>query len=185
MGHLRAAGDLSCQDILSPLVNLRPLAGSPCPVGFLSRGFMALLLDCSLSSQQHALCSALILCVLPSLLLLGPCNRCSPPCRMPLAAVGYLDGTLAIYDLSTQSLRHKCQHEVLPYPLSLGQGVVFGPLRDFPWSPGAFLEPVPNLCFSLCPLGFPKGSHSPCTENVALSLALGGGFCVCGGWQTA
>ncbi|XP_066467750.1 angio-associated migratory cell protein [Tiliqua scincoides] len=30
---------------------------------------------------------------------------------MPLAAVGYLDGTLAIYDLSTQTLRHKCQHE--------------------------------------------------------------------------
>nr|XP_033801489.1 angio-associated migratory cell protein [Geotrypetes seraphini] len=30
---------------------------------------------------------------------------------MPLAAVGYLDGTLAIYDLSTQSLRHRCQHE--------------------------------------------------------------------------
>ncbi|NWT11645.1 AAMP protein, partial [Vireo altiloquus] len=36
---------------------------------------------------------------------LGFCNV------MPLAAVGYLDGTLAIYDLSTQSLRHKCQHE--------------------------------------------------------------------------
>ncbi|XP_063144933.1 angio-associated migratory cell protein [Candoia aspera] len=33
-------------------------------------------------------------------------------CRvMPLAAVGYLDGTLAIYDLATQTLRHKCQHE--------------------------------------------------------------------------
>ncbi|KAI6065198.1 Angio-associated migratory cell protein [Aix galericulata] len=36
---------------------------------------------------------------------LGFCNV------MPLAAVGYLDGTLAIYDLSTQTLRHKCQHE--------------------------------------------------------------------------
>uniref|UniRef100_A0A452V0W1 Angio-associated migratory cell protein n=1 Tax=Ursus maritimus TaxID=29073 RepID=A0A452V0W1_URSMA len=33
-------------------------------------------------------------------------------CRvMPLAAVGYLDGTLAIYDLSTQTLRHQCQHQ--------------------------------------------------------------------------
>lgn len=32
--------------------------------------------------------------------------------RMPLAAVGYLDGTLAIYDLSTQTLRHQCQHQV-------------------------------------------------------------------------
>lgn len=31
---------------------------------------------------------------------------------MPLAAVGYLDGTLAIYDLSTQTLRHQCQHQV-------------------------------------------------------------------------
>ncbi|XP_038600216.1 angio-associated migratory cell protein [Tachyglossus aculeatus] len=30
---------------------------------------------------------------------------------LPLAAVGYLDGTLAIYDLPTQSLRHRCQHE--------------------------------------------------------------------------
>ncbi|MBN3308412.1 angio-associated migratory cell protein [Amia ocellicauda] len=30
---------------------------------------------------------------------------------MPLAAVAYLDGTLAIYDLPTQSLRNKCQHE--------------------------------------------------------------------------
>ncbi|XP_077176767.1 angio-associated migratory cell protein [Paroedura picta] len=36
---------------------------------------------------------------------LGFCNV------MPLAAVGYLDGTLAIYDLATQTLRHKCQHE--------------------------------------------------------------------------
>ncbi|KAF7241763.1 Angio-associated migratory cell protein [Varanus komodoensis] len=36
---------------------------------------------------------------------LGFCNM------MPLAAVGYLDGTLAIYDLATQTLRHKCQHE--------------------------------------------------------------------------
>nr|KAF6352853.1 angio associated migratory cell protein [Pipistrellus kuhlii] len=30
---------------------------------------------------------------------------------MPLAAVGYLDGTLAIYDLSAQTLRHQCQHQ--------------------------------------------------------------------------
>ncbi|MBN3321465.1 AAMP protein, partial [Atractosteus spatula] len=29
----------------------------------------------------------------------------------PLVAVAYLDGTLAIYDLPTQSLRHRCQHE--------------------------------------------------------------------------
>uniref|UniRef100_A0ACB8G2A2 Uncharacterized protein n=1 Tax=Sphaerodactylus townsendi TaxID=933632 RepID=A0ACB8G2A2_9SAUR len=36
---------------------------------------------------------------------LGFCNI------MPLAAVGYLDGTLDIYDLATQTLRHKCQHE--------------------------------------------------------------------------
>lgn len=50
----------------------------------------------------------------------APHNARSPLCRMPLAAVGYLDGTLAIYDLSTQTLRHKCQHEVLPYALSPG-----------------------------------------------------------------
>uniref|UniRef100_A0A4W4HH33 Angio-associated migratory cell protein n=1 Tax=Electrophorus electricus TaxID=8005 RepID=A0A4W4HH33_ELEEL len=31
---------------------------------------------------------------------------------LPLVAVAYLDGTLAIYDLSTQSLRHSCKHEV-------------------------------------------------------------------------
>ncbi|XP_036396826.1 angio-associated migratory cell protein [Megalops cyprinoides] len=30
---------------------------------------------------------------------------------LPLVAVAYLDGTLAIYDLSTQSLRHRCQHK--------------------------------------------------------------------------
>ncbi|ETE68195.1 Angio-associated migratory cell protein, partial [Ophiophagus hannah] len=36
---------------------------------------------------------------------LGFCNV------MPLAAIGYLDGTLAIYDLAMQTLRHKCQHE--------------------------------------------------------------------------
>ncbi|XP_030637245.1 angio-associated migratory cell protein [Chanos chanos] len=31
---------------------------------------------------------------------------------LPLVAVAFLDGTLAIYDLPTQSLRHKCRHEV-------------------------------------------------------------------------
>ncbi|XP_072539040.1 angio-associated migratory cell protein [Salminus brasiliensis] len=31
---------------------------------------------------------------------------------LPLIAVAYLDGTLAIYDLSTQNLRHRCKHEV-------------------------------------------------------------------------
>lgn len=31
---------------------------------------------------------------------------------LPLIAVAYLDGTLAIYDISTQGLRHRCQHEV-------------------------------------------------------------------------
>ncbi|KAF4080002.1 hypothetical protein AMELA_G00165390 [Ameiurus melas] len=31
---------------------------------------------------------------------------------LPLIAVAYLDGTLAIYDLTTQSLRHRCKHEV-------------------------------------------------------------------------
>uniref|UniRef100_A0A8C4TP52 Angio-associated migratory cell protein n=1 Tax=Erpetoichthys calabaricus TaxID=27687 RepID=A0A8C4TP52_ERPCA len=31
--------------------------------------------------------------------------------RLPLIAVAYLDGTLAIFDLPTQTLRHKCQHE--------------------------------------------------------------------------
>ncbi|XP_012674359.1 angio-associated migratory cell protein [Clupea harengus] len=30
---------------------------------------------------------------------------------LPLVAVAYLDGTLAVYDLSTQTLRHRCQHE--------------------------------------------------------------------------
>lgn len=30
---------------------------------------------------------------------------------LPVVAVAYLDGTLAIYDLSTQALRHKCKHE--------------------------------------------------------------------------
>ncbi|KAK3557257.1 hypothetical protein QTP70_026079 [Hemibagrus guttatus] len=31
---------------------------------------------------------------------------------LPLIAVAYLDGTLAIYDLTTQSLRHRCKHEM-------------------------------------------------------------------------
>uniref|UniRef100_A0A3Q3WG07 Angio-associated migratory cell protein n=1 Tax=Mola mola TaxID=94237 RepID=A0A3Q3WG07_MOLML len=35
----------------------------------------------------------------------GFCNT------LPLIAVAYLEGTLAIYDLSTQILRHRCQHE--------------------------------------------------------------------------
>ncbi|XP_059183954.1 angio-associated migratory cell protein [Centropristis striata] len=30
---------------------------------------------------------------------------------LPLVAVAYLDGTLAIYDLATQAERHRCQHE--------------------------------------------------------------------------
>lgn len=30
---------------------------------------------------------------------------------LPLIAVAYLDGTLAIYDMSTQHLRHRCQHK--------------------------------------------------------------------------
>lgn len=30
---------------------------------------------------------------------------------LPLIAVGFLDGSLAIYDLATQGLRHSCQHE--------------------------------------------------------------------------
>lgn len=30
---------------------------------------------------------------------------------LPLCAVAFLDGTLAIYDLSSQVLRHRCQHE--------------------------------------------------------------------------
>ncbi|KAI5613490.1 angio-associated migratory cell protein [Silurus asotus] len=31
---------------------------------------------------------------------------------LPLIAVAYLDGSLAIFDLTTQSLRHRCKHEV-------------------------------------------------------------------------
>ncbi|GAA6071693.1 angio-associated migratory cell protein isoform X1 [Tachysurus ichikawai] len=31
---------------------------------------------------------------------------------LPLIAVAFLDGTLAIYDLTTQNLRHRCKHEV-------------------------------------------------------------------------
>ncbi|XP_052414178.1 angio-associated migratory cell protein [Carassius gibelio] len=31
---------------------------------------------------------------------------------LPLVAVAYLDGTLAIYDVISQSLRHRCKHEV-------------------------------------------------------------------------
>uniref|UniRef100_A0A3P9AKP5 Angio-associated migratory cell protein n=1 Tax=Esox lucius TaxID=8010 RepID=A0A3P9AKP5_ESOLU len=41
----------------------------------------------------------------------GKVELCSLSSRLPLIAVAYLDGTLAIYDLSSQVLRHKCQHE--------------------------------------------------------------------------
>uniref|UniRef100_A0AAQ5YTT6 Angio-associated migratory cell protein n=1 Tax=Amphiprion ocellaris TaxID=80972 RepID=A0AAQ5YTT6_AMPOC len=45
---------------------------------------------------------------------LAACNLYNNPSvlpSLPLIAVAYLDGTLAIYDLSTQVLRHRCQHE--------------------------------------------------------------------------
>lgn len=89
-------------------------------------------------------------------------HPCSPLCRMPLAAVGYLDGTLAIYDLSTQSLRHKCQHEVQPYLLSLGLGGGLWACWRSPSEPrGQF-----PICTSPLALGFPKGEpqslHSGC-----------------------
>lgn len=47
-----------------------------------------------------------------------------------MAAVGYLDGTLAIYDLSTQTLRHQCQHQVQAasshgHGHSLGEAQIF------------------------------------------------------------
>ncbi|KAL1272179.1 hypothetical protein QQF64_028041 [Cirrhinus molitorella] len=31
---------------------------------------------------------------------------------LPLVGVAYLDGTLAIYDMNSQNLRHRCKHEV-------------------------------------------------------------------------
>uniref|UniRef100_A0A671WWP8 Angio-associated migratory cell protein n=1 Tax=Sparus aurata TaxID=8175 RepID=A0A671WWP8_SPAAU len=39
------------------------------------------------------------------------CSVFFSPSSLPLIAVAYLEGTLAIYDLSTQVLRHRCQHE--------------------------------------------------------------------------
>lgn len=85
--------------------------------------------------------SILILHTLNTLLAPGPHKICSSLCRMPLAAVGYLDGTLAIYDLSTQSLRHKCQHEVLPCTYSLSLRASLGP-ADTSGSPALpLLEP--------------------------------------------
>lgn len=80
----------------------------------------------------------------------APRNARSPLCRMPLAAVGYLDGTLAIYDLSTQTLRHKCQHEVLPYTLFRGLRLSRR-AQGLSWlAEGWFL-----LCASPLALGFP------------------------------
>lgn len=102
-------------------------------------------------------------------------HPCSPLCRMPLAAVGYLDGTLAIYDLSTQSLRHKCQHEVQPYLLSLGLGGgLWACWRSSSEPRGQF-----PICTSPLALGFPKGQpqflHSGC--------AWPGGLALLGTWQ--
>lgn len=63
---------------------------------------------------------------------------------MPLAAVGYLDGTLAIYDLSTQTLRHQCQHQVQAasshgHGHSLGEAQIFE--STYP-RPGSRLVPL-------------------------------------------
>lgn len=107
-------------------------------------------------------------------------HPCSPLCRMPLAAVGYLDGTLAIYDLSTQSLRHKCQHEVQPYLLSLGLGG--GLWACWPNRPNTatyfLLEIslraqglVPNLYFSLS-LGLPQRAAAVSAQQMCLAWGL-------------
>ncbi|XP_061082388.1 angio-associated migratory cell protein isoform X2 [Conger conger] len=42
---------------------------------------------------------------------------------LPLIAVAYLGGTLAIYDMSTQQLRHRCQHKAGIVQLQWEQGV--------------------------------------------------------------
>lgn len=47
----------------------------------------------------------MILCFTPSIVF-------SSIPRLPLIAVAYLEGTLAVYDLSTQVLRHSFRHEV-------------------------------------------------------------------------
>lgn len=107
---------------------------------------------------------------------------------MPLAAVGYLDGTLAIYDLSTQSLRHKCQHEVLPCSCSPSLRASLGP-TDTSGSPalpllepgGAFLGLVPSLCFSLL-AGFPRGSCGP-TQRMCHILVMRAVLFLWGWWR--
>lgn len=83
---------------------------------------------------------------------------------MPLAAVGYLDGTLAIYDLSTQTLRHQCQHQVLA-AWSHGHGHGDGQA----WLPsGPSLRPIipPSLPPSMragsrCPSALPPLTPPP------------------------
>lgn len=83
---------------------------------------------------------------------------------MPLAAVGYLDGTLAIYDLSTQTLRHQCQHQVQAawsHGHGCGEGPVSGlaparsfsvaiptPFRHRSWEQMTLLSPAPDLCLA-------------------------------------
>lgn len=103
-----------------------------------------------------------------SLLPHVPCNSSSHVCRMPLAAVGYLDGTLAIYDLSTQSLRHKCQHEVLPSPPTQAREVGLGLLEISFGAQG----PVPNLYFSLS-LGLPQRAAAVSAKRMCLARGDG------------
>lgn len=92
---------------------------------------------------------------------------------MPLAAVGYLDGTLAIYDLSTQSLRHKCQHEVLPCLLSLGLegGVVsfFGPSKTSLAAQGLSWGQFPICASPSAPPASPKAAADPAQWTCSLT----------------
>lgn len=163
-----AAGDLSCQDSVFFLVNLRLITDCLCPVVFP---------DQVVSHLLDALGFAFNLDMLPSLLPPGPCNACSPFYRMPLAAVGYLDGTLAIYDLSTQSLRHKCQHEVLPYhPLPLPGGCSLGPAKTSLGAQGLSWGQFPICASPSAPWASPKAATVPaqrmCPRAQPWGLAL-------------
>lgn len=79
---------------------------------------------------------------------------------MPLAAVGYLDGTLAIYDLSTQTLRHQCQHQV--------QAPVGRPRPLLASTPD--LAPAWSCLWSMCPPSLPE--MPPSSPPLASTLPL-------------
>lgn len=99
--------------------------------------------------------------------------------------MGYLDGTLAIYDLSTQSLRHKCQHEVLPSPQAWVGGlcVSLDPSMTSLGAQGLSWGQFPICASPSAPWASPKAAAVP-DRGCAPYLGPGGWLSYLWRWQT-